>query len=293
MRFDSRHPLTPQTPGQQARHTQGRAARRVACGLAASPRARAHHCLGPDRERTTALTVDQAADVATCHRALLGMTLLAMSTPTFDAMKQIAAAAAPMLKAAGFRKRRHTFNRSVADGLVHVVNFQMGSYDPSGRPDVLAGIQLNFHGLFTINLGVFVPDMDRMSSPRSSWINDPDCQLRMRIGELMPEPTDVWWPLDAEASQSSAIDALRDLGLTWLDRSPAGTPSSTCSMRARRMRLASTDRRSWTWPTCSSASATPPQPSSSCAATSPDLICTGSIASTSRRSTWRCGISGT
>ncbi|WP_328332124.1 DUF4304 domain-containing protein [Kribbella sp. NBC_00382] len=138
------------------------------------------------------------------------------STPTAEAMAQIVAVAAPLLKSAGFKKRRHTFNRRVEDGLVHLVNFQMGSYDPSGRPDVLAGIRVNMHGLFTINLGVFVPEMDRDGPPRSSWINDYDCQLRKRIGELMPEQNDVWWPLDFEPSQEQAIDAMRDMGLTWL-----------------------------------------------------------------------------
>lgn len=138
------------------------------------------------------------------------------STPTAEAMKQIVAAAAPLLKSAGFRKRRHTFNRHVEDGLVQLVNFQMGPYDPSGRPDVLAGIRVNMHGLFTINLGVFVPEMDRQGPPRSSWINDYNCQLSKRIGELMPEQNDVWWPLDFEPSKEQAIDALREAGLSWL-----------------------------------------------------------------------------
>jgi hypothetical protein len=140
------------------------------------------------------------------------------STPTAEAMKQIVAEAAPLLKSAGFKKRRHTFNRPAEDGLVHLFNFQMGPYDPSGRPDVLAGIRVNMHGLFTINLGVFVPEMDRLGPPSSSWVNDYNCQLRKRIGELMPEQTDVWWPLDFEPSQEQATDALREAGLSWLDQ---------------------------------------------------------------------------
>jgi hypothetical protein len=140
------------------------------------------------------------------------------STPTAEAMKKIVGEAAPMLKAVGFKKRRHTFNRAVEDGLIHLVNFQMGPYDPSGRPEVLAGIRLNLHGLFTVNLGVFVPEMDRGGPPLSSWINDYNCQLRKRIGELMPEQNDVWWPLDFEPSQQQAIHALQDFGLPWIDQ---------------------------------------------------------------------------
>lgn len=140
------------------------------------------------------------------------------TTPTSEAMKEIVAAAAPLLKSAGFRKRRHTFNRTVDDGLIHVVNFQMGPYEFPGRPDVLAGVRLNLHGLFTLNLGVFVPEMDRGGPPQSSWINDYDCQLRKRIGELMPEQADVWWPLDLEPSGQQVTDALSDVGLAWLDQ---------------------------------------------------------------------------
>ncbi|MGH3462696.1 MAG: hypothetical protein ACRDP9_14635 [Kribbellaceae bacterium] len=50
----------------------------------------------------------------------VGGEFFGMSTP----MRGIVAAAAPIMKAAGFKKRRPAFNRPVADGLVHVANFQ-------------------------------------------------------------------------------------------------------------------------------------------------------------------------
>lgn len=42
-----------------------------------------------------------------------------------EAMKAIALGVAPAMKARAFRKRRHSFNRAVTDGIVHVLNFQM------------------------------------------------------------------------------------------------------------------------------------------------------------------------
>jgi hypothetical protein len=38
-------------------------------------------------------------------------------------MRAIVDNQAPLLKAAGFKKRRHCFNRLAGDGLVHVVYF--------------------------------------------------------------------------------------------------------------------------------------------------------------------------
>ena len=68
-------------------------------------------------------------------------------------MGAVVAAVAPDLKAAGFRKRRHSFNRTTASGVVQVVNFQMHSYRvPPGSP-VPPGL---VDGSFTINLGAYV-----------------------------------------------------------------------------------------------------------------------------------------
>ena len=45
-----------------------------------------------------------------------------------DVMSAVVSAVAPTLKAAGFKKQRHTFNRLAERGLVHVLNFQMGQF---------------------------------------------------------------------------------------------------------------------------------------------------------------------
>lgn len=77
-----------------------------------------------------------------------------MSTRS-DSMQEVVAVVAPDLKAAGFRKRRHSFNRTTAPGVVQVVDFQMAAYRvPPGSP-VPPGL---VDGSFTVNLGVYLQD---------------------------------------------------------------------------------------------------------------------------------------
>ena len=48
---------------------------------------------------------------------------------------------------------------------------------------------MNTYGRYTINLGIFSPEMRTLSQPEKKydWINEYDCQMRRRIGEL-PDP---------------------------------------------------------------------------------------------------------
>lgn len=122
-----------------------------------------------------------------------------------ETMKQIVAAVHPILKEAGFRKRRHTFNRESEPGLVQVLNFQMGPYEPGPQYE-FPPIRVNLYGKFTINLGIFIAEIHE----RLTGKNPPDfvaeyyCEVRKRLPELMPEHelpvTDKgvgWWSLDA------------------------------------------------------------------------------------------------
>jgi hypothetical protein len=140
-----------------------------------------------------------------------------MTTKPADAMAAVVTGVAPLLKAAGFRKKRHTFNRSVEPGMVHVVNFQMGSYEPPGTTDV-APFRVSTYGKFTVNLGVYVSEMVIEESLRpKNWVHEYDCQLRMRLGQLFGE--DVWWPLDDPTEATSLVQTgVGTAGLPWLDR---------------------------------------------------------------------------
>ena len=95
-----------------------------------------------------------------------------ISAVTFsEPMAAVVGHVAPVMKANGFRKRRHSFNRGARDGIVHHLSFQMGAFDPPGTVEI-PGLRPNLYGKFTVNLGVFVPAMSRMGAPRSDWIND-------------------------------------------------------------------------------------------------------------------------
>ena len=115
-------------------------------------------------------------------------------TENSDLAKSISAAMRQVLKPAGFRKRANSFNRAAQDGLVHHVSVQLGAYDPSGKHAV-PGLLPDLYGRYRVTLGVFVPEMNRGGAPRSTWINDYDCQLRWGLGDFLPGGFDQWWDL--------------------------------------------------------------------------------------------------
>jgi hypothetical protein len=142
-------------------------------------------------------------------------------------MSSVVAQAVPLLKAAGFRKRRNSFNRTTEPGLVQVIKFWMGPFEPPGpgsekhRAALEAlGVRGDYYGTFTIELGVYVPEMvlQEIDRPRV-WVNDYNCQLRATVGELLPVGKQVWWSLDrSDVAGDVAVDALQEAGLPWLDR---------------------------------------------------------------------------
>ena len=141
-------------------------------------------------------------------------------TPEAERMAFIVREHVPLLKQAGFKKRRHCFNRLTADGLVHVVVFWMAPKEPPAWTEV-PGLRERRYGSFRLNFGVYVPEMARNYTPRSDWINDFDCQLRQTIGRLMTgKDQDFWWRLDEPYASLLARDALEGYGLPWLDHFP-------------------------------------------------------------------------
>jgi hypothetical protein len=153
--------------------------------------------------------------------------LLGMTTDAARSMKSVVSLSLPLLKGAGFRKRGHSFNRTPEPGLVQVVNFQMGPFSPPGPGSEahLAALQAlggagDLYGRFTINLGVYVQEMVIADhEKRDAWINEYNCMLRKRIGELLAPPADTWWSLDDPAAAYRAADeALNTGGFPWLNR---------------------------------------------------------------------------
>jgi hypothetical protein len=137
-------------------------------------------------------------------------------TANGEIAKTIGTALGVHLKAAGFRKRANSFNRSAQDGLVHHVSIQLGAYDPSGIHAV-PGLIPDLYGRFRVNLGVYVPAMNRMGSPRSNWINDYNCTLRWGLGDLMPGGFDQWWDLRDRLALEEVTEVLVERALPHLD----------------------------------------------------------------------------
>ena len=82
----------------------------------------------------------------------------------------------------GFKVRGRTFNRVTDDGLTQVVNIQMGASDPPGTT-YIPGLRENLHGLFTVNLGVYIPEVAELhgGGPAKSWVQDYHCSIRNRL----------------------------------------------------------------------------------------------------------------
>ncbi|GAA1768111.1 DUF4304 domain-containing protein [Agromyces humatus] len=137
-------------------------------------------------------------------------------TENGDLAKSVSAALSEVLKPVGFRKRANSFNRTADDGLVHHVSVQLGSYDPSGKHAV-PGLVPDLHGRYRVNLGVHVPAMSRMGSPRSTLINDYNCQLRWGLGDFMPGGFDQWWDLRDRLSVEEVSQVLARRALPHLD----------------------------------------------------------------------------
>lgn len=67
-----------------------------------------------------------------------------------------------------------------------------------------------------MNLAVFVPAISRGVFVVRDWYSDYQCQLRKRIGQLLPEHADVWWRLDHDAAAADVAAAVTDHALPWL-----------------------------------------------------------------------------
>jgi hypothetical protein len=133
-------------------------------------------------------------------------------------MAEIVKVVQPSLKSAGYRKSGNRFNRTTEPGIVQVISFQMGAFDPPGTVEI-PGLRPNLYGRFTVNLGVFleaVMPYDKTPPPKS-FVNDYNCHIRRRIGELLDNPTDYWWPLDT-ATAAPAIQELIDTRVAaWME----------------------------------------------------------------------------
>lgn len=123
------------------------------------------------------------------------------------------------LRKAGFKKSGRTYNRMVVDGLIHVVNFQMGQY-PIGNYAV-PGIRESDYGKFVVNLGVFLPcvSLIERGKPEKRVFKEYDCEIRERLGALA-NGKDSWWSLESPAEKTGdlIVNLLEKYGLPFFSR---------------------------------------------------------------------------
>jgi len=136
-------------------------------------------------------------------------------------MADVVSANASLLREAGFKKRRHCFNREADAGLVHVVNFWQHPKEPPAWTEV-PGLRERRYGTFRLDFGVYVPEMTRSGAPRGGWVNEYNCDLRRTIGQLTrgDDTGDWWWPLSDFGAEEVARSAIVDHGFPWLDQFP-------------------------------------------------------------------------
>lgn len=108
---------------------------------------------------------------------------------------------------AGFRRKGRLYNRTTNDGLIQTVYFQLGPFDPPGTTYV-PGLTKNLYGQFTVDIGVFVPEVPKLSGEEwGKWVHDASSHVRTRLGRTPEARTDHWWP--AAVSQETTGDILR------------------------------------------------------------------------------------
>jgi hypothetical protein len=137
-----------------------------------------------------------------------------------QAVDQIQLQLSPFLNGRGFRRRGRTFNAATTDELTWVVGLQMGASDPPGTT-YIRGLRENLHGLFTINLGIYIPEVARHhgGGEAKSWVQDYHCCIRARLGELSGEKSGLWWPATSLPSVTSdVLDRLERFGIPFLER---------------------------------------------------------------------------
>lgn len=118
----------------------------------------------------------------------------------------------------GFKVRGRTFNRATTDGLTQVINLQMGPSDPPGTT-YIPGLRENLHGMFTVNLGVYIPEVAEFQGGLArSWVQEYNCSVRTRLGRAAGDG-DIWWHArDPAAVLADVQPLLMSYGLPFLER---------------------------------------------------------------------------
>ena len=116
----------------------------------------------------------------------------------------------PALKADGYKKKGRTFYQAGINA-TRVVNVQSSQSN------------LGAAGKFTLNLGVYFPEVERVAG-NDATLQCPvesQCSLRERIGLLLPERKDKWWEvgsgIEIETISDQVLLAWKNYGRIWME----------------------------------------------------------------------------
>lgn len=145
---------------------------------------------------------------------------MALKSPATTARDAVLCGLQQLFEDRGFGRTGPLFNRTTQDGLTQVINFQLSRSNP---PLSLPTSDRGPHsfGRFTVNLGVFIPEVALLSFPSgtSAPIHEHDCEIRARLGKLGPERRELWWQLSADSLPTEDIRLrLERDGLPYLDK---------------------------------------------------------------------------
>ncbi len=135
------------------------------------------------------------------------------------ALDGVQAQLAKLLAPHGYLKGGRTFRRDAGEGVVQVVNLQMRAF-ADDAPAELASGGMVVVDRFTVNLGIFIPELRPETVADAGAVQEYDCALRARIGDLLDPPHDHWWDLPGDAARSGAelVGVMEARGLPFLQR---------------------------------------------------------------------------
>ncbi|HST58917.1 MAG TPA: DUF4304 domain-containing protein [Longimicrobium sp.] len=134
------------------------------------------------------------------------------STKALDAVQ---ARLAKLLKPHGFVRGGRTFRRDAGEGVVQVINLQMRPFADGALGGAMAPVDR-----FTVNLGIFIPELRPETPTPDAPVQEYDCALRARIGDLLDPPRDHWWDLPGNADEPGAemLRVMEAHALPFLER---------------------------------------------------------------------------
>jgi hypothetical protein len=137
---------------------------------------------------------------------------------------------APLLHKDGFKKRGTNFYQITPESN-RLVLVQSSQWNTSS------------HSRFTIELGLYFPAIDAVmnqtwTKPRAEQWSPKiyNCQMRQRIGFLMPAGCDYWWTVTPSSNASDLAaelaDAWRQYGAPWM-RTNSNLPKAATQLEAQ------------------------------------------------------------